>query len=116
MTIIPGEPFRIETIEQFKNQLNVDGEEILKSASKEEQQSVIARYNEICEEWDEEPVETIDELPDHIYEKWHAYYFEDSITIIPDVLDARDTAYIHLYYAPLHYIVECPRVEISENY
>jgi len=116
MTIRKGEKKLVESVDQFQNYLNVDGEEICKSLPDEKQETFLEKYNKLAanlkHEAEETPeAETVDDLPDWAYEEWYQFVEVSTNNLIINVLESRNREYIHLYDGIIHTIVELHPME-----
>lgn len=106
MTIVHGEKWIVEGIGQFMERLDVTGKEVMLSEPPDRRKDIVEEFNGICDDYNEEPVESVSDLPEWVYEEWHEWYQEDAHTAIVNVLSRRRKKYVHLYDGTVHTIVE----------
>lgn len=110
MTILTGEVYKATTAKELQNKIGIDPREFFKTLSKPEQERLIEEYNSLCSDWDEEPIEEIDNLPEFVCRDWKEWIvhglgksnFEPIIT----ALEAREAEYHFLYHSRTHIVIE----------
>jgi hypothetical protein len=97
MTVVDAEQTMIHETEDPLVEMEVSGVEIMAALPDEEQAKIVESFNTVCDDWNEEPVESVTELPDAILADWEVWVdAESSLTrweILLRVLEARDRAY-----------------------
>lgn len=108
MTILTGDHFVIETVEQFTDRTKFDTYDIARAIEVDEKiESIVDTYDELYETGDTVPVaDSVDDIPkDIIQEILHHELGVGSFKMILDTLEADDSEWIHLYNGTTHDIV-----------
>lgn len=99
-----GDVFKFEARSDFMSHFNVNYEEIVEALPEAEQEALLEQENELREEMDDPPVEDFSDIhEDVVSQKVTDYGFN---SVVMDVLDARDTEYVHLFDGVAHTVVE----------
>lgn len=115
MTILSGEVHEFEGLDDSLDELNIKPKELFEVLSDEDKETVVEEYNAICSDWNEEPVDSVSELPCFVYNEWREWLtFRHTDNLVLDVLRERDQEYVHLsdssqFSSTFHTIVEVRR-------
>jgi hypothetical protein len=107
MTIRYGELYIVESSSQFKEQLDVDNEEIKSTLTEPQQDELIENENIAREDAEAKPTHATD--VSDVHEDTLQFYISEIAGpnhIIKNILDGRGTEYTHVYNNPVHRIIE----------
>lgn len=108
MTVLPGDKYRIETLGQFKERLQVSDREIYKALPEEYEEQFISEFNNVRIDFEEsfDHAESLGDVPQWFIDELSTEFFPSDRKVIGQVLESRDQNYIHLYDGIIHTIVE----------
>ena len=98
-----GDVHKFETLDGALSRLNITHNEVGKAFPDQIQDKLISTENKIRADNDEPQINSVGNVHTDIIEQ-HAMEYGLVQTII-DVLDNRDTEYVHLYNNPIHTVV-----------
>lgn len=97
MTILAGTVTKAESTELMPK-MGIEPVELFRALDDDEAERVIDEYNEIRDDWNGDPVDTVDEFPVFVYEDWQEWIdFIDTEELVLRVLDKREQEYVHLH-------------------
>lgn len=105
MTIRNGETYVFETFSQFCVRLDVDWDEIAQVLPVQTQEQMIADENEAIESMGGTPIDDVTAVTDDLISEY-VHHQRGMNRVVQDVLEARDTEYVHSRDVSLHHVVE----------
>lgn len=96
MTILSGNVTKAEGVDIIV-EMDIEPIELFQVLTDEETERVIEEYNDLRADWNGEPVESVDEFPEFVYDEWREWiHFRHPEQLALEVLEARDQQYVHL--------------------
>lgn len=99
MTLAAGDEKIIGMADDRFEVIDADGTEVLDALPSEDKERVVETYNEDCERWGAEPIDTVSEMPEPYAgdtDFWIGEVVEASAPLVfLRVLDAREAVYSH---------------------
>jgi hypothetical protein len=109
MTIRYGDVYKFETLAEFIERLGVSPRDLFQTVPESRQDQILKEYNDFAfsqSDGDWPHAESIDGLPDHVFEDWSEYIqgMADG-DVIADYLRGDGEEYVHLRDVSTHTVV-----------
>jgi hypothetical protein len=106
MTIRTGEKYVVETVEQFRNRLDVSYHEIANALDEEYRSNILASEQEHASNDDDYNPQCLADIPADQMEELLELTPVSLGEMITNTLEQRQTEYTHTYDNPVHRIIE----------
>lgn len=114
MTVLSGEVYKAEGAEGIITKLNIKPDELFQALTENEEGLVVEQFNKVCDDYECESIEEIDQLPEFVYDEWREWLnFANYEQLALRVLERREQDYIHVsepsMFGTFHTVVEVKR-------
>ena len=107
MTLLHGEHYELQTLEQFKNRVGFSATEIAEAVSEDRRgpDDLLAQINDAAQDWEIGPFDELGDVPDEEVHEWLIAECDEYEMIVATLeQDSRD--WVHLYNGMNHDIVQ----------